>query len=71
MWITSLDTDTDIEYNRIMKKENEIKQKIIQKMTDNMLEANPGMAEDISNLVSMIVLFNLKYGTKLEPKDIL
>jgi len=71
VWITSLDTDTDIEYNRIMKKENEIKQKIIQKMTDNMLEANPGMAEDISKLVSMIVLFNLKYGTKLEPKDIL
>ena len=53
-----------------MDKEK-IKQKILQKMTEQWLNDNSGLVEDINKLSTEIMAFNAKWGAKLNAKDFL
>ena len=47
------------------------KAKILEKMTNQWLEDNPGLAEDIEELATKLAVFNTKWGTNLDIKDML
>lgn len=44
---------------------------IVKKITDKWLEDNPQLVSDIYQLASKICLFNLKWGTELDAKDLI
>jgi hypothetical protein len=46
------------------------KQWLMQKMMERWVADNPEMMEDIEKLTTEVVLFNTKWGTKLQAEDL-
>lgn len=51
-------------------KEN-VQEYIMKKITEQWFKDNPELVKDIQNLSAEFVLFNFKYGTRLNAKDLL
>ena len=53
------------------KPNKEVKQVLIDAMVRHWQEDNPKLVEDIAELCTAIGMFNLKWGTRLNPTEIL
>ncbi len=54
-----------------MNKKEKVMQRIIQKMHDDFVKENPQFEKDVADLTVAVVMFNTKWGTNIEPKDLL
>jgi hypothetical protein len=54
-----------------MKKQQKTMEYIMKKITDKWFEDNPDLVKDIQELSDKVVMFNVKWGTKLEAKDVI
>ena len=52
-------------------KKDKAKAKIIQAMVNGWIKENPQLLEDMNKLAVEVVSFNVKWGTKIEAKDLL
>lgn len=50
-------------------KDQNVKEFLLKKMTEQWMNDNPDLINDIHNLVSEFMLFNMKWGTRLNPTD--
>ena len=48
-----------------------VRRLLLRKITEQWMSDNPKLVEDIERLTSEFVMFNSKWGTKLNPVDLL
>lgn len=52
-----------------MNKKPITKELVMQKIVEGFVKEHPQMMEDIVKLAHELTMFNVKWGTKLEPND--
>lgn len=52
-------------------KKDEVMAFILEKEMNKFTKENPDFLKDVEDLSARIVLFNMKWGTKISPKDII
>jgi hypothetical protein len=51
--------------------ENEVKATIIEQLTNDWFDHNPGCLEDIAKLSHEFTMFNIKWGTNVTPERVI